>query len=105
MFFPKVRFLENNGERFLSTIEGAVEAAQEPFHPGRYVEIALLRRFQYVVVGIAFEPDLSGHAVKALCALFRARERHISDSSRDASVAVLERMDGDEPQMRERCPE
>src|ERR1700716_750477 len=97
MFPPKVGLLEDIGEGFLDASDGAVEASQEPFHPGRYVEVALLRGLQYVVVRIAFESDLRGHAVEALGAFFRAGERHIGDGARNASVAVLKRVDGDEP--------
>ena len=66
------------------------------------VEIALLRGFQDVVVGVALQPDLRGHIVEAVRALFRTRERHVRDGARNAPVAVIERMDGDEPHMRQR---
>ena len=69
--------------------------------PGRDVEVAFLGRLEDVVVGVAFLPDLRRHAVEALRALLRARERHVGDRARDAAVAIVERMDGDEPEMGE----
>jgi hypothetical protein len=44
---------------------------------------------------------MSGHAVKALSTVFRAREQQTGERSRNTSVAVIERMNGDEPQMRD----
>src|SRR5690606_12273233 len=43
--------------------------------------------------------------VEALAAAFRSGKRHVADGARDAAVAILEGMDGDEPQMRDRCPQ
>ena len=77
-------------------------AAEKPFQPYGDVEMALLRGFQDVVVGVALLPELRGHAVEALRALFRTRERHVRDGARHVPVAVIERMDGDESQMRQR---
>ena len=103
-FSQKRAFLRTAAKRDFRAIEGAIEAVQKPFHPGRNIEVAFLRRFQNVVVGVALLPDLRGHAVEALRAVFRAREGHIGDGARDASVAVIERVDGHEPQMGERRP-
>ena len=77
-------------------------SALQPFQPYGGVEIALPRGFQDVVVGVALQPDLRGHTVEALRALLRARERHVRDGARNAPVAVFERMDGEEPHMRQR---
>ena len=56
---------------------------------------------QDVVIFLVLQPDLRRHAVEALRAVLRAGQRHISDSARDAAVAVFKRVDGDEPEMRE----
>ena len=63
---------------------------------------AALGLLQDVVVGVAFLPDLRRHAVEALRAAFRSRQRHIGDRTRDASVAVVKGMKGHKPQVRER---
>src|SRR5665213_1359974 len=97
MLLPEIRFRENSAECSFGSIEGAVEAPQKPFHPGRYIEITLLRRFQDLVVRHALDPDLRGHTIEALRARFRTGERHVGDGARDSSVAVFKWMDGDEP--------
>ena len=82
-------------------VDGAAQAAEEPFHPGRDVHRPLLRLLQDVVIGVALLPDLRRHAVEALRAVFRARQSHVGDGARDAAVAVIERVDGHEPEMGE----
>ena len=64
--------------------------------------VALLRRFKNVVVIVALLPDLRRHAVEALRAFFGPRQRHVRDGARDAPVAVVEGVDGDKPEVRER---
>ena len=51
--------------------------------PVRYIEIALLRSFQHVVVGVAFKPDLRRHAVEALRALLGPRQHHVRNGARN----------------------
>lgn len=63
--------------------------------------VALLRRFQHVVIGFAFGADLRGHAVEPLSGPFRARQRKIGNGAGNAPVAIVKRVDGDEPQVRD----
>jgi hypothetical protein len=65
------------------------------------VEPALLRALEQGVIVVAFVPDLPGHAVEALSGAFRAGESHVGDRARDATVAVVERMDRHDPQVRQ----
>ena len=99
MFLPEFGLAKHVGERVFRAVEGAIEAPEEPLDPGGDIEVALLRCFEHVVVGIALPTDLRRHAVEALRAVLGARERHIGDRTRDAPVAVVERVDGHEPQM------
>lgn len=99
---PEPCLSHHGGERRLSAVEGAAQAGKEPLQPRRDVERTLLGSLQDVVVGVALLPDLRGHAVEALRAVLRARELPVGNRAGDAAVAVLERVDRDEPQMRER---
>jgi hypothetical protein len=101
MGFPKAGLLENRRKGNLRAVEGAVQAVEKPREPGRQVETTFLRLFQHVVVRIPLQTYLGGHAVKPLRAILRPCKRHIGDRARDTSVAIVERMDGDKPEMGE----
>jgi len=101
VLLPETRLPKNNGESCLSTIDRASEAAEEPFHPGRHVHRALLRALEDVVVVVPLASDLRGHAVEPLRAVLRSRQSEIGNCTREAAVAIVERMDCDEPEMRE----
>ncbi len=79
-----------------------VETAEEPLHPGRDVHRALLRPLEDAVVVAALLANLRRHAVEALRAAFRSRQRHVGDRARDAAVAIVERVNRHEPEMRQR---
>ena len=68
----------------------------------RDVERAFLRFLEDVVVLVPLMPDLRRHAVEPLWNVLRAGESPIRDCARNAAIAVIERMNGHEPQMRER---
>ena len=104
MSFPEPGFPEHARQGRLRAVEGAVQAAEEPLHPRRDVEVALLGRFQDVVIVVPLQPDLGRHAVEAFRALLGARERQVGDRAGDAPVAVVERVDGHEPEMRRGRP-
>src|ERR1700722_19592696 len=99
MLLPEPRFLEHTRQDRLGSVKGAIETAKKPLQPWGDVEVILLRRFKDVVVGASLLPDLRRHAVEALRALFGTRERHVGDGARDTAIAIVERMDGEEPQM------
>src|SRR6266702_6891799 len=100
MYFPKFGLEEHRSQYRFGAIERAAETSKKPFQPRGDVEIALLRRFQNIVVGVALLPNLRGHAVETLRAFFRMRELLIGNGTRNAAIPVFERVDGDEPQMR-----
>src|SRR6266566_2934513 len=102
VLFPECRLLQDVTDDRLSAVEGATKTTEKPVQPIGDVERATLGSLKDVVVGFALLSDLRGHAVEALRALLRPRERQIGDRTRDSSVAVLERMDGHKPQMRKR---
>ena len=80
-------------------VDGAPQTSQEPAHPGRNAQRSFLRPLQDVVVGPALLPDLRRHAVEPLRAALRAREGQVGDGAGDTAVAVLEGVDGDEPEV------
>ncbi len=59
----------------------------------------MLRLFEDVVVPGALVADLGGHAVEALRAAFGSGKGHVGDGAGDAAVAVVEGVDGDEPEV------
>ena len=99
---PETRLADYLGQHGIRPAHGAREAAQEPLQPRGEVEVALLGRLQHIVVGFALALDLRRHAVEPLRTALGAGQCQVRDGPRDPSVAVLERMDGDEPKMGDR---
>src|SRR5208282_309544 len=99
MRLPEARLLKHGRQCGLSTFEGTLETSEEPFEPERNIEIALLRCLEDVVIGVPLPADLRRHAVEALRATLRARQRQIGNGARDAAVPVLEGMNGNEPKV------
>ncbi len=58
-----------------------------------------MRPLQHVVIRVALALDLRRQAVEALRAAVGAREDQIPERTRNPAVAVVERMERDEPQM------
>src|SRR5436190_15524747 len=100
MLFPKTRLAEDVGENCVRPFERTIQTGEEPLQPGGDIKIALLRFFQDLVVPVSLLTNLRRHAVEALRRILGACERHVGDGTRDAPVAVIEGMDGYEPQMR-----
>lgn len=97
--FPEPRLGEHGGERSLRAVDGAAETGQQPLHPRSDVPLALLRVFQDVVIRGALLPDLRRHTVESLRAFFGARQGHIGDGPRQTAGTVVERMNGNEPEV------
>ena len=98
---PRSAPCEDAAEGVFGAVDGPLQAGEKPFQPRRHIEVALLRCFEHVVIGLALLADLRRHAVEALRAFFRTGQRHVGDRARDAAVAVVEGVDRDEPEMRE----
>lgn len=77
------------------------EAAQEPRLPIRNVHPIFLRCFEQLAIGVPLGPTLGRHALEALGAPFRSGQGHVGDGPGDTAVAIVERMYGYEPEMRE----
>jgi len=99
MCFPKASLFENGREYGLGPVKGAIEATEKPLQPPRNIEIGLLRGLQNIVVGALLLLDLGRHAVEALRAVLRPRKRHVGNRARNAAIAIIERMNGKEPQV------
>ena len=96
---------EHGIERVMRGVHRAPKVIEKPREPRRDIERAFLRAFEDLVVLASFALDLRREAVEALRALVGAREQKIAERAGDAAVAVVERVDRDEPQMREPCLE
>lgn len=97
--FPETCFGEDGAENGLRPVDGTAQTAEKPVHPGRDVQGSFLRPLKHVVIGGALLPNLCRHAVEALRAVFGARQSHIGDGTRDTIVAIIERVNGREPEM------
>ena len=89
---PEPRFLHDSCQYRL----GAAKARSR--HPRNHSSQGMISRSPFWVASLAsFSVDLRGHTVEALRALFGTRKHEIGDGASDTAIAVIERMDGDEP--------
>src|SRR3954447_21362532 len=88
VLLPELGFTKDGGKNLVRTVECAIEASEKPFQPRRDIEIALLRRFEQIVVRLTLQTDLRRHAVEALRAVLGSGKRHIGNRAGDAAVAV-----------------
>src|SRR5215469_725490 len=101
MLVPEASLPQDARENVLGIVERAIQALEEPGQPGGDNEIASLCRLEHLVVRLPLPADLRGHAVEALRAVLGTSELNIGDRAGDSSVAVIEGVDGDKPQMRD----
>ena len=78
-------------------IDGKMERVEEPGKPLGDIHRPLLGPLQDVVVGLALPLDLRRQAVEALRAAIGACQEQIADGASDTTVAVVERVQRDEP--------
>src|SRR5258708_38558347 len=78
---PEACFNKDSAESGLRPVNGASQTAEKPFHPARDVHRSFLRLLQDAVVSGTLLPNLCGHAVEALWAVFRTRQSHIGEGS------------------------
>jgi len=78
----------------------ALVALEKPHDPLGHIEVTSLRAFQHVVVPLLLGEDLSRHRNRHVVRHI-AREEKIGDRARDPSVAVGERMNRHEHEVRE----
>src|SRR5688572_10402208 len=96
---PEPSLVQHEAESVVRPFDRTEQTTEKPFLPGCNVQTPFLGLLQHVVVVIALAANLRGHAVKALACAFCASERHVCNRARDPAVAVIERMDGDEPKV------
>lgn len=86
---PRHRLLQTTQQRF-----------QEPFQPVGNIQRGLLAGFQCLVVTGAIFEDAGRHCIKSNGLVLTLGQGQVSDSTRQPSIAVIERMQGDEPEVR-----
>src|SRR5690606_32720904 len=96
---PEPRLGQYHVERLLRLIDGAMQGVEEPDEPLGDVHGPLLGALQDVVVGLALPLDLRREAVEALRTAVGARKPQVADGPGDTAIAVVERVQGHEPQM------
>src|SRR5438105_4040555 len=101
MDFPEARLPENRSQDEFGAGECSVQAVQEPRDPKRDVQVAVLGGLQVVVVRLPLDSDLRGQTVEPARTTFRPRQGHVGYGSAYPAVSVLERVDRDEPQVRD----
>ena len=79
------------------------EHGQEPAQPGRDIECALLRGFELLVVFVTARHDRGTERVEANRRLFGLRQGAIGDRAGDTAIAVVERMQRDQPEVGDAC--
>ncbi|MNT61840.1 hypothetical protein D3C72_1995100 [compost metagenome] len=84
----------------LCTLNCAQQRIEKPRQPPGDVQRTLLRTLQDVIVGLALALDLRGQAVEPLGTAVRPGQQQVADGPGDAAIAVIERMQRDEPQVR-----
>src|SRR5438067_5773909 len=72
-----------------------------PYEPRRHIQAVALRALQDRIVRIATIHDLRRETEQALRPLLVLAEGHVGDRACEAPVAILERVQRDEPEMRE----
>ena len=78
-----------------------MERVEEPGQPLGDVQRPLLGPLQDVVVSLAFALDLRRQTVEALRAALGACQQQVADGPGDTAIAIVERVQRDEPQMAE----
>ncbi len=98
---PEARLGQDGIQRVLRLIDGAMERVEEPGEPLGDVHRSLLGPLQDVVVGLALPLDLRRQTIEALWAAVGTCQQQVADGPSDTSVAIVERVQGDEPEMPE----
>lgn len=76
-----------------------MDLLQEPSQPRGHVQTAALGMLEDVVVSLPFPQKLGREAEQAHGLAFVPAEHHVGNSTCQATVAILERMQGDEPEV------
>src|SRR6202795_3155517 len=96
-----MRLDQHRVHRVLGVVHRTMERVEEPGEPRGHIERSELRALQDVVVTAAFRLDLSRQAVETLRTAIGAGEQQVAYRPGDTAVAVVERMQRNEPQMRQ----
>ena len=98
---PERRSGEDGAVLGFGLADGTAEARDEPRQPLGDVQCPSLRRLQRPVITRSLPPDLRRYAIESPARSFHLRQSQIGDGAGDPAVAVIERVDGDEPQVRD----
>lgn len=92
----------------VDTSKGLLQALEqrreEPLQPCGDIQRALLARFQDAVIASAVIEDARRHGVKADGLLFALSQCQVGDGAGKATVAIIEGVQGDEPEVRNAGP-
>ena len=102
-FFPDGSLMKDGLQLVASVVEAAVEAGDEPADPIGDVATTELGGFELGVVITTLGGELAGEAVKAVRDSIAFGQSHVSYGAADTTVAIVEGMDGDKPEMGDRC--
>ena len=90
ILMPKFRLLDNLVQDFIAASNRVPKTGKKLQQPFRYIKFAGCRT-----------QNLRGHRIKAHIRIFRARQHHFRNNSRDAAIAVIKWMYDYKPQMRD----
>lgn len=97
---PEARFDQQPIDSSQGLLQALEQRCEEPLQPWGDVQRAFLARFQDAVVAGAVIEDARRHGVEADGLLFALGQCQISDCASEATVAVIERVQGYEPEVR-----
>jgi len=94
-------FGQHRVERVLRLVDGSMQRVEKPSEPLGDIKRRLLGALQDVVVRVALPLDLRRQTVEALGTSIGAGQEQVADRAGDAAIAIVERMQSDEPQVGE----
>ena len=100
MSLPEARLDQHAVDTSEGLLQALEQRCEEPLQPGSDFQHALLAGFQDAVIADAVVEDARRHGVKTDGLLFALSQCQVGDGARKATVAVIEGVQGDEPEVR-----
>src|ERR1700712_1106032 len=103
MGLPEPCLRQNPVDALDGLLKRMEQRLQKPDEPFSDVQASTLGRFQNPVVVLTAGEDARGHGIKADGLMFALSHGQISDYAGQTSVAIVERVQRHEPEMRNAC--
>ncbi|MNN60706.1 hypothetical protein D3C81_1759030 [compost metagenome] len=100
MSLPEARLDQHTVDTSKGLLQALEQRCEEPLQPGGDIQRALLAGLQDAVIAGAVVEDARRHGVKADGLLFALSQCQVGDGARKATVAIIEGVQGNEPEVR-----